>query len=68
MLEQLLSNIKEPKTTIVGLLVLLSTLPQLEIIQQLMAVSPKIANWITGVATVAGGLVLILGAKVGTKK
>lgn len=57
----MLNNLKHWPTTLIGLLAFLATLPQLDWVQSLMSLNPKIATWVTGVAAIAAGLVLILG-------
>jgi hypothetical protein len=59
-------NIKHLPSTLIGLCLVLSTMPQLDAVQKVMALSPRIANFITITACIAGGLsaILFLGQKV----
>jgi hypothetical protein len=57
-----LSALKDWKTTVVGLLLWLSLMPQNDAIQHFMSMSPKAANVVTVVAGIATGGVLIFKA------
>jgi hypothetical protein len=57
----MLQNLKHLKTTIPGLLLLLAALPQNEIMQQLMTISPAAARYIGGAALLAAGAAAIFG-------
>ena len=63
---RMLSNLKDFKTSAIGLLTLIATLPQSGAVQSIISISPKAANYVTGVAGVAAGLLLIFG--INTKK
>lgn len=60
-------NFKDWKTTIIGILTIIAVLPQSELVQQLITVSPKAANYVTGVAVVAGGILMIFGINISKK-
>ena len=58
-------NLAHLPSTMCGIAMLLASLPQLEAVQTVMAMSPKIANLITTVACVAGGIsaIILMGQK-----
>jgi len=61
MFDKLKENIAHLPTTLAGLLVFLAALPQDATVQHIMSISPAAAKYITGVGTVAAGLILIFG-------
>lgn len=62
-MSNLLQNAKSWQTSLVGVLALIAMLPQNEVVQQVMAISPSAAKYIGGAAGVAAGLTLIFGVK-----
>ncbi len=56
------SNAKSLPTTITGIGVFLSSLPQIPAVQQIMHLSPLVANEVTGIAALGASLILIFGA------
>jgi len=54
-------NVKDWKTTVIGILLLLATLPTLDWIAPILNLNPRIAEYVLGVAGIAGGLISIFG-------
>lgn len=62
-MNNILANLKDVKTTIPAVLLLIAALPNNPIAQQVMATFPNAGKYILGAASVASGILLILGVK-----
>lgn len=58
---KVLTNLKHLPTTLAGIGVFLSALPQDPTIMHLIGISPKAATWITAVGAIGSALVLTFG-------
>jgi len=57
----MLENVKDLKTTIIGILLILAALPTMDWIAPIISLNPRIARYVLGVAGIAGGMISIFG-------
>ena len=66
LVKQAKENAKEIKSTLLGVCVVVAALPQNPGVQQLIKMSPKIANLVTTAASIAGAVILIFSVNLKT--
>jgi hypothetical protein len=59
----MLANVKDWKTTIIGVLLILASLPTMDWIAPIISLNPKVGKYVLGIAGIAGGLISIFGTQ-----
>lgn len=57
----MLQNVKDFKSTAIGILAIVAALPQIDAVQQFTAISPKAAIYISTIGGLAAGILAVFG-------